>query len=117
LRTWARCEPGRDVEAHARTVVAQLRDKATFARLGDLAAAISVEYARLVGLYCLAVAPSHRRAGLGTRMVRALLASARATAPTAYLQVEETNAAALAMYARLGFTEAYRYCHRTAPDG
>jgi ribosomal protein S18 acetylase RimI-like enzyme len=50
-------------------------------------------------------------------MVRALLASARATAPTAYLQVEETNAAALAMYARLGFTEAYRYCHRTAPDG
>jgi ribosomal protein S18 acetylase RimI-like enzyme len=33
-------------------------------------------------------------------------------AELAYLQVEERNDAARGFYERLGFTEAYRYCHR-----
>lgn len=113
LETWARCEPGRDVQAHASTVFALLRGRATFARAGDLAVAIAVEAAGLVGLFCLAVAPGQRRSGIGTALVRDLLG--RAGAPDAYLQVEQRNAAALAMYAGLGFSEGYRYCHRLAP--
>jgi GNAT superfamily N-acetyltransferase len=113
LSTWARCEPGRDVEAHARTVFTRLAGRATFARLEDDAVGIAVDYDGLVGLYCLAVDPERRRSGLGTALVRALLA--HADAEVAYLQVEESNAPAIGLYERLGFTEAYRYCHRVAP--
>jgi N-acetylglutamate synthase len=114
LSAWTRCEPGRDVEAHARTVFRDLAGRATFARLGDDAAVgIAVDHDGLVGLFCLAVDPARRRSGLGTAIVRALLAGARAR--TAYLQVEEANAPAVALYEQLGFSEAYRYCHRLAP--
>jgi GNAT superfamily N-acetyltransferase len=113
LATWARCEPGRDVDAHARTVFRLLAARATFARLEDVAVGIAVDHDGLVGLYCLAVDPERRRSGLGTALVRALLAGAGAE--IAYLQVEESNAPAIGLYGRLGFTEAYRYCHRVAP--
>jgi ribosomal protein S18 acetylase RimI-like enzyme len=112
LRTWSTCEPGRDVEAHAATVFAQLRGRATFARLDSRAVAITVESDGLVGMFCLAVDPGQRRTGLATSLVGALLA--RSSAALAYLQVEEPNAAARAMYERLGFAETYRYSHRTA---
>jgi ribosomal protein S18 acetylase RimI-like enzyme len=114
LASWARCEPGRNVEAHVDTVFARLAGRAVFARLDDGAAVgIAVEDDGIVGLFCLAVDPARRRAGLGTAMVRALLA--RSAASVAYLQVEESNVPAIAMYDRLGFGEAYRYCHRIAP--
>jgi N-acetylglutamate synthase len=114
LATWARCEPGRDVAAHARTVFTRLEARATFARLGDgTAVGIAVEKDGIVGLFCLAVDPARRRGGLGTAMVRALLG--RSAASIAYLQVESANAPAVALYRRLGFGEAYRYCHRVAP--
>lgn len=116
LAAWARCEPGRDVEAHAHTVFPRLAGRATFACVDDDAAVgIAVEDDGLVGLFCLAVDPGRRRSGLGTALVRALLAGSRAS--VAYLQVEERNAPAVALYDRLGFTEAYRYCHRIAPSG
>ncbi|MBV9605845.1 MAG: GNAT family N-acetyltransferase [Solirubrobacterales bacterium] len=115
LAAWARCEPGRDVEAHAQTVFPRLAGRATFARMdGDAAVGIAVEGDGLVGLFCLAVDPALRRAGLGTALVRALLADSGAS--VAYLQVEERNAPAVALYERLGFAEAYRYCHRIAPS-
>jgi ribosomal protein S18 acetylase RimI-like enzyme len=113
LAAWARCEPGRDVEAHARTVFTRLAGRATFARVDDVAVGIAVEADGLVGLFCLAVDPARRRQGLGTAMVRALLA--RSVADTAYLQVEESNAPAIGLYQRLGFGEVYRYRHRIAP--
>ncbi|HSC02356.1 MAG TPA: N-acetyltransferase, partial [Solirubrobacteraceae bacterium] len=115
LASWARCEPGRDVDSHVDTVFAQLAGRATFARAGDgSAVGIAVEDDGMVGLFCLAVDPARRRAGLGTAMVRALLARTRAD--VAYLQVEERNEAAIALYRRLGFDEAYRYCHRVARE-
>jgi N-acetylglutamate synthase len=113
LAAWGACEPGRDLEAHARTVFRLLAGRATFARLDVSAVGIAVDRDDLVGLFCLAVDPGRRRGGLGTALVRALLAGA--SAGTAYLQVEERNAAAISLYKRLGFTEAYRYCHRVAP--
>lgn len=113
LRAWAQCEPGRDVEAHAKTVFELLRGRAKFTRFGEWAVAIGVEDQGLVGLFCLAVAPAQRRCGLGSEIVRALLACTSASA--AYLQVEQSNTAAVSMYERLGFSEAYRYCHRTEP--
>ncbi|HET6869197.1 MAG TPA: GNAT family N-acetyltransferase [Solirubrobacteraceae bacterium] len=116
MAAWARCEPGRDVAAHLDTVFARLAGRATFARLDDDAAVgIAVEADGLVGLFCLAVDPARRRNGLGTALVRALLADSRAE--VAYLQTEARNAPAVALYRRLGFGEAYRYCHRIAPAG
>jgi ribosomal protein S18 acetylase RimI-like enzyme len=115
LAAWARCEPDRDVDAHAGTVFPRLAGRATFARLeDDSAVGIGVEGDGLVGLFCLAVDPVRRRSGLGTALVRALLAGSEAN--VAYLQVEERNAPAVALYRRLGFAEAYRYCHRVAPE-
>jgi N-acetylglutamate synthase len=115
LDAWGRCESRSraDVEAHAATVFSRLAGGATFARLGDAAVGIAVDRDGLVGLFCVAVHPARRRSGLGTALVRALLG--RSTASTAYLQVEESNTAAIALYSRLGFGEAYRYCHRVAP--
>jgi ribosomal protein S18 acetylase RimI-like enzyme len=112
LRAWARCEPGRDVGAHARTVFALLHGQAEFVRAGHRAVAIGVEADGLLGLFCVAVAPAARGRGVGTALMEAMLARTRAR--LAYLQVEEGNVAAREMYGRLGFTEAYRYCHRLA---
>jgi ribosomal protein S18 acetylase RimI-like enzyme len=110
LAAWARCEPGRDVDAHAGTVFSLLRGRACFARIGSQAVGIAVQSDGLMGMFCVAVDATCRRAGLGTTLVRALLA--RSDAELAYLQVEEGNAAARAMYERLGFSETYRYRHR-----
>lgn len=111
LRAWAVCEPGRDVQAHAETVFKLMAGRAQFARVGEQAVAIGVEEQGLLGLFCVAVAPSERRNGLGSAIVGALLA--RSSASAAYLQVEQSNTSAVAMYERLGFSEAYTYCHRT----
>jgi ribosomal protein S18 acetylase RimI-like enzyme len=114
LAAWARCEPGRDVEGHARTVFPLLAGRAMFARLGEAAVGIGVPHDDLIGLFCVAVDPARRRAGLGTALVRRLLADSPAR--IAYLQVEESNAPAISMYRRLGFSEACTYCHRVAPQ-
>ncbi len=112
LRAWGRCEPGRDLDAHANTVFALLRGRACFARIGSDAVGIGVRHDQLVGMYCIAVDPAYRRDGLGTAIVSALLGRLGDGAELAYLQVEETNAAACGLYGKLGFTRQYRYCHR-----
>jgi ribosomal protein S18 acetylase RimI-like enzyme len=114
LETWGRCEGGRvDVAAHAETVFALLRGRASFARFGDDAVVLAVPGHGLLGLFCLAVAPERRRTGLGTALVAEVLA--RLPHGTAYLQVEKRNAGAIALYERLGFRTVYGYEHRTAP--
>jgi ribosomal protein S18 acetylase RimI-like enzyme len=114
LSTWARCEPGRDVAAHAATVFARLHGRAAFARLGESAVGIGVPAGEWLGLFCLAVDPAQRRTGIGTALVRALMRAAGPEVQHAYLQVEEDNLAARALYGGLGFSEGYRYCHRLA---
>jgi len=62
------------------------------------------------------VDPRYRRQGLGTIMTRALAAeAARQGERRIFLQVEEGNLAARALYARCGFAEVHRYHYRVAP--
>lgn len=77
--------------------------------------------ATLIGMGCLwmildeahitilAIAPSHRRQGLGRMLLLALLANARTQGMArATLEVRATNETAIALYQSLGFQEAGR---------
>lgn len=69
-----------------------------------------------VALSCLVVHPRARRRGLGSALTAEGLASGRDRGATAaFLQVEESNAAAVALYAEQGFTVVDRYHYREAP--
>ncbi|MCZ2857939.1 GNAT family N-acetyltransferase [Blastococcus sp. VKM Ac-2987] len=58
----------------------------------------------------------HRRRGLATAVMAALAADARTRGGhSCLLQVAASNGPALALYARLGFTEHHRYAYRWAP--
>jgi len=60
-------------------------------------------------LLSLAVTPTERGAGLGRRLLEALLAGLRARgARRVHLEVRSSNAAALALYESLGFRTARR---------
>jgi N-acetylglutamate synthase len=62
------------------------------------------------------VAAGHRRAGLGTAVTSALAqAAAQRGADRVFLQVEEGNTAARALYGRCGFRDVHRYHYRVAP--
>jgi N-acetylglutamate synthase len=68
------------------------------------------------GLTAVEVDPGHRRAGLATAITAALAgAAAGHGAAGLYLQVEERNEAARALYLRCGFTDHHRYHYRIAP--
>src|SRR5437660_1357047 len=69
-----------------------------------------------LGLFCVATLDPFRRQGAAMALKRALLEwGRREGAESAYLQVEAANAAALALYARLGFHTLYSYHYREAP--
>jgi ribosomal protein S18 acetylase RimI-like enzyme len=71
---------------------------------------------RFVGLYDVFTAPEHRRQGHASALCAAMLEQASAAgAAIAYLQVEAGNDAALAVYRRLGFVDAYGYHYRRGP--
>jgi N-acetylglutamate synthase len=102
-------------------IVSRIRPAAAFAALvrdgTDLAWGLGVAERGFVGLFDIVVAPQARGGGLGRAMVTSLMAWGRGEgAHSAYLQVRDTNAAALSLYRSLGFTEAYAYTHRISPD-
>jgi GNAT superfamily N-acetyltransferase len=71
---------------------------------------------RWLGISLVTVDPGRQRQGLGRAVVGALSRWAvEAGATDAYLQVEERNTAAVAMYAGLGFTTHHAYVTWTAP--
>jgi ribosomal protein S18 acetylase RimI-like enzyme len=116
MAAWESCEPDRDnTREHVDTVFELMQGSARFARVGNRAVGIAVEHDGIVGLFCLAVNPAERRQGLGGKLVRGLLAGA--SAPLSYLQVFSGNEPAIGFYDRLGFAEAYRYCHCVARSG
>jgi N-acetylglutamate synthase len=117
LDAWAACEERApdDVAAHARAVLARLPGQVAYALVRPArAVGLAVCEGGRVGLFCVAVDRAQRRAGLATAVVRALVGWATG-AREAYLEVEQRNAGALALYRRLGFTLAYDYVHRIAP--
>lgn len=72
---------------------------------------------RWLGISLLQTAPSMRRRGLGQHVVRGLAQWAvQRGATRAYLQVEERNTAAVALYGRLGFSTHHTYLTREAPE-
>lgn len=113
IEAWAHCDGRPDVEDHARTVFPRMAGVARFAHAGMRAAGITVELDGIVGLFCIAVSPDHRRQGLGKKLVQGMLAEHHA--PLTYLQVFSENAGGLALYSSLGFEEEYRYCHAVLP--
>lgn len=71
----------------------------------------------LVGLYDVFTAPAARGQGLSRGLCAELLRQAREQgARVAYLQVVAGNRAARAVYARLGFVDAYDYHYRALPS-
>jgi hypothetical protein len=72
----------------------------------------------LVGLYDVFTAPASRGRGHANLLCAQMLTHAQARgARHAYLQVEGDNHAARAVYARLGFTDAYAYHYRSHESG
>ena len=68
------------------------------------------------GLTAIEVDPDYRRRGLAVAVTAALIACAGPHGATrVYLQVEDGNQPALALYRRLGFTEHHGYHYRVAP--
>jgi N-acetylglutamate synthase len=68
------------------------------------------------GLTAIEVDPRHRRRGLARALTAALARQAAARgARSLYLQVEDGNAAARALYHRIGFTDHHGYHYRIAP--
>lgn len=87
-------------------VVAGPSDRPTGINLG-------VREGEAVGLFALFVADASRRQGLGRALAEETLALAAARGATlAYLQVEEANRPARALYEKLGFIDAYPYWYR-----
>lgn len=70
----------------------------------------------MVGLFDIVVAPAARRSGAASRLVAALLHWGQAQgASSAYLQVHDSNQAAIALYRKLGFTPQYQYHYWIRP--
>lgn len=72
---------------------------------------------RWAGLFGVEVRPTHRRRGLGRAVsLAALRWAVPHGARRAYLQVEESNAAARTLYASMGFTHHHDYGYLVARD-
>ncbi len=87
----------------ARLLVAEAADGTV---VGFAVALIAVDEAEIANL---AVAPEWRRRGVARRIVdRVFAAAATAGVRTVFLEVRESNAGAIALYAAAGFTEVAR---------
>jgi ribosomal protein S18 acetylase RimI-like enzyme len=77
---------------------------------------VSVErgWSGLTGIY---VHKDARRRGLARKITEALMSFARERgARRMWLQVDQTNAAAITLYSSLGFRTSYTYHYRVAPS-
>lgn len=103
---------------HLLTAVREVRFAEVYSDSGEILALArgTVTGGRYFGIFQLEVVPVARRRGLARHVIGALAQWAGdCGATTAFLQVEEHNEAALALYEKLGFTTHHRYLTRTAP--
>ncbi|SCL65660.1 Acetyltransferase (GNAT) family protein [Micromonospora citrea] len=107
-----------DAARHVLTAVGQVRFAHVYAD-GTLVAVgrgTVTGQGRWLGLSLIEVLPEARRQGLAGRIIRALVDWGAATgASHAFLQVEQRNTPAVALYRSLGFTTHHTYLTRTAP--
>jgi GNAT superfamily N-acetyltransferase len=82
-----------------------------------VACGLGVQEGAWFGLFDIVTHPEHRRQGLSTALIAAMLDWARAQgARRSYLQVMESNQPALGLYAKLGYMDRYGYWYRV-PEG
>ncbi|MEU4399842.1 GNAT family N-acetyltransferase [Micromonospora orduensis] len=108
-----------DAARHVLTAVEQVRFAHVYAD-GTLVATgrgtVTGEGRRWLGLSLIEVVPAARRQGLARRVIHALADwGVSAGATHAFLQVEQRNTAAVALYRTLGFTTHHTYLTRVAP--
>jgi GNAT superfamily N-acetyltransferase len=97
-------------------------DRPVFAMVRDGGAVVAIARAVLdagwAGVTAVEVPPAHRRRGLALVVMRALAGWAQAGgADRMWLQVADDNAAAHALYRRLGFHPHHRYRYLLGPAG
>ena len=107
--------------AALREMLDKLPGEAVFALARDragrpAAVGVGVSHGGLLGLFNIATHPRARRQGLATAVVTGLGSWGRERSLiSAYLQVSEGNAGALAVYQKLGFRTLYHYFYREQP--
>jgi len=125
---WLAGDPRASGHGDAALAVLEGPEEVAFARVPDAAggdspaaaagrAALSRgETDTWVGITDVRVAPEHRRRGLASVVLEALLEwAAERGATTAYLQVREDNAAALSLYGAIGFEPHHSYAYLRPP--
>jgi N-acetylglutamate synthase len=108
-----------DAARHILTAVRQVRFAHVYDESGTLLATARgtvTGEGRWLGLALIEVVPEARRGGLAQEVMGGLARwGAEAGASRAFLQVEERNAAAVALYAKLGFATHHSYLTREGP--
>lgn len=121
LRSYCRFEGiSASVQPVYRVLFQRIEPRTAFAlarNADDVAAvALGVLDRGYLGIFCVATDQRYRRQGLATTLMAALGHWAVAEgAEGAYLQVNEQNVPARALYARLGFETLYGYHYRVKP--
>ncbi|RAO63961.1 Ribosomal-protein-alanine N-acetyltransferase [Micromonospora saelicesensis] len=107
-----------DAARHVLTAVDQVRFAHVYAdnALVAVGRGTVTGQGRWLGLSLIEVVPTARRQGLARRVIHELVSwGASGGATHAFLQVEQRNTAAVALYQRLGFTTHHTYLTRVAP--
>ncbi|MET7667071.1 GNAT family N-acetyltransferase [Micromonospora luteifusca] len=108
-----------DAARHVLTAVDQVRFAHVYAdgSLMAIGRGTVTGQGRWLGLSLIEVLPVARRQGLARRLIHELAAWGVSSGAThAFLQVEQRNTAAVALYQRLGFTTHHTYLTRFAPN-
>ncbi|WP_410821912.1 GNAT family N-acetyltransferase [Micromonospora sp. 050-3] len=108
-----------DAARHVLTAVDQVRFAHVYAdgALVGVGRGTVTGQGRWLGLSLIEVVPAVRRQGLARRVIHELASwGASAGATHVFLQVEQRNAAAIALYQRLGLVTHHTYLTRVAPN-